>query len=357
MAQSDDAPTPGVPRDHAVEFRGSGPEYFRIWIVNLLLSILTLGIYSAWATVRNRRYLYGSTYLMDSAFDYHATGVQVLRGRLIAVAVVLTWVALGQWAPMAQPFFLLAILPAIPWVVVKARMFQTFNTSWRNVRFGFDRAYGEAYRVFLLWPLAIPFTLGLIYPYILFRRQRFLVDNARFGGESFRLRSSPGFFFGLVLGLGALMLLGYLVLFSAFAVTMAAASGGTSGDPGTAGGIGVYVFVLAVYGLALVGGVVYRTAMLNHVWSHLALRGGSFALRLRFGRMLWIMVSNVVLIALTAGLFTPFAKVRMLRYMLSRATVTIADGDVRAIEAGATAETSATGDELAGAFDFDVGIA
>jgi uncharacterized membrane protein YjgN (DUF898 family) len=39
------------------EFRGTGGEYFRIWIVNLLLTILTLGIYSAWAKVRQLRYL------------------------------------------------------------------------------------------------------------------------------------------------------------------------------------------------------------------------------------------------------------------------------------------------------------
>ena len=36
-----------------LEFRGNGYEYFRIWIVNILLTIMTLGIYSAWAKVRN----------------------------------------------------------------------------------------------------------------------------------------------------------------------------------------------------------------------------------------------------------------------------------------------------------------
>ncbi len=30
-------------------FTGNGGEYFRIWIVNLMLTIVTLGIYSAWA--------------------------------------------------------------------------------------------------------------------------------------------------------------------------------------------------------------------------------------------------------------------------------------------------------------------
>ena len=36
------------------EFTGDAKEFFRIWIVNLALSIVTLGIYSAWAKVRTQ---------------------------------------------------------------------------------------------------------------------------------------------------------------------------------------------------------------------------------------------------------------------------------------------------------------
>ena len=39
-----------------VQFNGRGGEFFGIWIVNILLSIITLGIYSAWAKVRTKRY-------------------------------------------------------------------------------------------------------------------------------------------------------------------------------------------------------------------------------------------------------------------------------------------------------------
>jgi uncharacterized membrane protein YjgN (DUF898 family) len=38
-----------------LEFNGKAGEYFRIWIVNVLLSIVTLGIYSAWSKVRNKQ--------------------------------------------------------------------------------------------------------------------------------------------------------------------------------------------------------------------------------------------------------------------------------------------------------------
>ena len=50
-------------------FTGTGGEYFRIWIVNLILSILTLGIYSAWAKVRTNRYFYGNTQVDNTGFE------------------------------------------------------------------------------------------------------------------------------------------------------------------------------------------------------------------------------------------------------------------------------------------------
>ena len=68
------------------EFRGNGGEYFRIWIVNLLLTIVTLGIYSAWAKVRRLRYFYGNTFLDGQSFDYHGQPLAILKGRLIVVA-------------------------------------------------------------------------------------------------------------------------------------------------------------------------------------------------------------------------------------------------------------------------------
>src|SRR5216117_1580348 len=51
------------------EFTGTAAEYFRIWIVNLFFTLATLGIYSAWAKVRKRRYFYGSTRLDGDSFE------------------------------------------------------------------------------------------------------------------------------------------------------------------------------------------------------------------------------------------------------------------------------------------------
>ena len=60
-------------------FRGDGMEYFKIWIVNILLTIITLGIYSAWATVRNNRYFYSNLYLDNDNFRYLAEPLAILK--------------------------------------------------------------------------------------------------------------------------------------------------------------------------------------------------------------------------------------------------------------------------------------
>ena len=54
------------PTRESFRFHGQAGEYFRIWIVNLSLTILTLGVYSAWAKVCTKRYYYGSIYVDES---------------------------------------------------------------------------------------------------------------------------------------------------------------------------------------------------------------------------------------------------------------------------------------------------
>ena len=66
-------------REEAFTFTGSGSEYFRIWIVNLILSVVTLGIYSAWAKVRRLEYFYRNTRVAGASFDYHGRPLAILK--------------------------------------------------------------------------------------------------------------------------------------------------------------------------------------------------------------------------------------------------------------------------------------
>jgi uncharacterized membrane protein YjgN (DUF898 family) len=137
------------PRELRLSFVGSGSEYFRIWIVNLFLSILTLGIYSAWAKVRREQYFHRNTLLDGSGFDYHGNPKAILKGRVIAVGLVAILFLIGVWKPGYDYLMLLLYSPLIPWLLVRSFIFRARNTSFRGLRFNFLGTYKGACRAFV----------------------------------------------------------------------------------------------------------------------------------------------------------------------------------------------------------------
>src|SRR5438045_7929385 len=104
-------------------------------MVNVLLTLVTIGIYSAWAKVRKRRYLYGYTRLEGDTFDYFASPKAVLRGRIVAVAIFVAYAFAGQIYPPSQFGFWAIGLLALPWLLVKAVSFNARNSAYRGLRF------------------------------------------------------------------------------------------------------------------------------------------------------------------------------------------------------------------------------
>ena len=72
-----------------IVFNGKAGEYFGIWIVNLLLTLITFGVYSPWAKVRRKKYFYNNTLIDNVGFDYHAKPIAILKGRAIAFVLFL----------------------------------------------------------------------------------------------------------------------------------------------------------------------------------------------------------------------------------------------------------------------------
>ena len=76
-------------KNNEVLFEGNTGEFFRIWITNLFLSIITLGIYSPWAKVQNTKYLYQNLVIDGHRFNYIADPIQILKGRLLAIFLLI----------------------------------------------------------------------------------------------------------------------------------------------------------------------------------------------------------------------------------------------------------------------------
>jgi uncharacterized membrane protein YjgN (DUF898 family) len=233
------------PSIHAFSFTGTASEYFGIWIVNVLLSILTFGIYSAWAKVRNKRYFYGNTLLAGYAFDYLAPPTQILKGRLIVFAVFVLWTIAVNFFWWVDGIMLLVVLPLItPWAVVRALTFAARYSSHRNIAFDFHGTVREAFWVYLLVPVGTLLTLGLLLPYAAWRHQRFRIGHAAFGQTPFTFSGSPGEFYRAH-GKAVLLALPFLLagcglaiasilpdLLVELAVSATAPSSGTAHGPG-----------------------------------------------------------------------------------------------------------------------------
>jgi uncharacterized membrane protein YjgN (DUF898 family) len=342
---------------HRPEFRADPGEYFRIWIVNLALTILTLGIYSAWAKVRKLRYFYANTTLAGSAFGYHADPLKILRGRIIAAILVGSYVLATRISPIATLAVFALIGLATPWLVVKSRTFAMRVTSWRGLRFDFAPDYAGAYRAMLGWPLLGIVTLGILMPRAVRERYRFLVSSGRFGPTPFECTPGIARFYktvfgsiGIGLGLGVI---GGLVS-AGLAAALAAALPPTGATRRIVLGV---VPVLLVYALVLPAVHGYTQARnLNEVFSNTTLGRHRFVSNLSASSLISLYWANLALIVVTLGLYTPWAQVRVARYRLEAIELR-AHGSLDEFAAAAAAPVpAAAAEELSSFLDVDFGF-
>ena len=148
----------------ALSFEGSGAEYFKIWIVNILLVIITLGLYYPWAKVRNNRYFYANSMLEGRNFEYHATGRQLILGYLVAMSLFIIYVLIQNISPIGSGVVVLIFFTAFPWIIWRSLKFNLRMSSFSNVRFSFAGDIKGAYINYMLIPIA--FFVALYSPII-----------------------------------------------------------------------------------------------------------------------------------------------------------------------------------------------
>ncbi|MBX5222161.1 DUF898 domain-containing protein [Rhizobium sp. NLR8a] len=314
-------------------FTGTASEYFGIWIVNVLLTIVTLGIYSAWAKVRRNRYFYGNTVLLGRAFEYHATGKQILIGRLIVFAFIVVANILATIHPLFSLVTTILVLIALPWLIARGLRFNARVTSYRNVRFDFTGTAGGAFVSVLLGGFVAFLSLGLLAPVASRWLNRYILNNLRYGNRPFQTDPRVGALYGALVVPALIVVVG-AVLVSTLGSTMIGwlqaykADGVRSelGDALTAVGLyAIFFTVFIVYGLA---SIIYRADVHNMVWSSTWI-DGRHKLRSDLSpvRYAWIAISNVFVTVLTLGLMRPWAAVRLARYVAEHTAIRI-DGEI-----------------------------
>ncbi len=386
VAPSDD--TPHGPRPLQIRFTGSGSEYFRIWIVNLLLSIVTLSLYHPWAKVRRLRYFYGNTLVDGDALDFHGDPWKMLRGFVLVGLLVLCYSVAGRFSPVAALAAVGIFAAVFPALLRASMQFRLHNTSWRSLRFRFSGSLDGAYRAML--PLFIPTLLGAIVglaftdrmhppvwyfkyagfvslltlalaPLAWWNFKRYQHDNYGIGQWQTKLAMGPGAMYGLTFRVIGVMLLSGVVVLIVGGIIAAVVIGvgftketfvqnkGLATVLTIAGALVFYMFALLVpipYSMS-------RTQ--NLIWSNTRCDELRFDSNLMFGPLMGLTIKNWLLMVLTLGFYYPFASVAFYRMRIEAITPQL-HGSLDLLQAQAAAAGDASGDAAGDFFGIDIGL-
>jgi uncharacterized membrane protein YjgN (DUF898 family) len=339
---------PPQERELRFEFTGSAKEYFRIWIVNTLLTIVTLGIYSAWAKVRTKQYFYRHTFVEGTSFEYLADPYKVLKGRLIAAAALALLFGSQHYSLTLYVVVAILFVLATPWVLVKALAFNARNSAYRNIRFAFTGRTGEAFGLYLGMLLLHVVSCGTAYPYVQWRMTSFIVTRHLYGDLRLWWESKAGAYYVVYLVALAIIVPAYVVLFVVMFAGM-----GSERDP--AAMQRAMLPGLAIIYPALLAATAYvRSRVANLTLGGIRLGPHWLTCHQRARDLLLLYVVNFLAVVGSLGLLIPWAKVRMARYHASCLTLH-AVGPLHS-EKLLDEEAGALGEGLSDLGDFDIGI-
>ncbi|ATU91944.1 YjgN family protein [Phyllobacterium zundukense] len=336
---------------HRFTFSGTAKEYFGIWIVNVLLTIITLGIYYAWAKVRRNRYMYGNTALADGRFDYHARPKQILIGQIIVIGFIILYNVLLTFAPALGIILAVIFVIAMPWLIARGLRFNARVTSYRNVRFDFTGRYWGAAKAFFLGPVIAAITLGICAPIASRWMLRYTFRNLLYGGRPVKTEPTLGDLYG-IWWLPALLTIGGWVLIAVLIFPMLTSQIQTltenaSGAESIFGNMATVV--LLYFSLFVVGSIVqglYSAGVRNVGFSATTFDGRHYLLSdMPRWQFVWIVISNLIVTIATLGLMRPWATVRLARFQAAHTEMGF-DGEIGEILSTIKDTGSAVGAEF-----------
>ncbi len=169
-----------------VAFTGDRRELLGIVLTNTALNLLTLGIYRFWAVTNLRRFYWRNTSVDGDPFEYTGTGLELLLGAVIVLAVIFGFTLLLQVSGGIAANLTSLIILLYPLAVWRARRYRLARTRWRGIRFS-QQGGQWAYTVkFYGWYLLTTLTLGIAYPFLRRHRHGALLAAMSFGNQPAR---------------------------------------------------------------------------------------------------------------------------------------------------------------------------
>ena len=288
--------------EHPLEFTGSGGEYFRVWIVNVLLSVITLGFYTPWARRRTAQYFYSHTLVTDSPLEFTAPQGKMVKGFVLLVLITLAYnIAANTGQDTAVALFLLAGAALAPFIWASAMRFRLGATRWRGLRLQFTASWKEVY--IASWPV---FALALVWFGVFFGLQMLspeLSDVLQAAEEEIRKPRMPAF----TPAMGGLLVLGLVLTVLCFIrleynyKSLLVRRAHLGAEPGR--WKPVYMDFVKVW-LATVAVFIVCVVLISVLVSVLA--GGSLALAAAASKQLGLWMFVILMVAIVAGVFLLF---------------------------------------------------
>ncbi len=377
-----------------LKFHGQGGEYFKIWIVNLLLTVLTFGIYSPWAKIRKMKYMNQSTEFKGSRMDYHAEPIPILIGRIIAILLFAVYFWSGQINWAAGLLGLIVVVLVIPFLFVKSIRFKAKNTSYRNIRFGFRGTIQDAYHIwfrygafyFALTAIAIlslrifgnvpsgakgaallraqpaiiiPLVIGLINliytikiaPHFLSAIYNYFYNNLYYGNAKVSIHANPDSVSEHIVG-PYLKAVGMFILYIIGFILFAALLGLISKSKALL--VLLVPMAFGIYGFLFYMSLLFPFLTLLFVWNRLGILNYKSKITLSKSDFIGLAFTNLLAMGFSFGLLIPWAQIRYRKLVTEAKAFNIDDLDQ--FTAASSSSDSPIGDEIMDIFDFDFEI-
>lgn len=376
-----------------IKFTGSGSEYFRIWIVNLLLMLLTLGLYFPWAKVRRMRYFYGNTVVDGEPLGFHGDPKKMFKGFVLVGLLFGLYSAAGKFSPTAGFVALLIVVAIWPALFKSSMQFRQANTSWRGLRFRFhgslagaylaavplflpglvvvgitaitsitpDAPQGAALPLWLQWLAGGTLLAALVAtPLLLWSLKRYQHNHYGLASLQTHFKAGAGSFYILFAKTFGVAVLAVLVcMVATMGLVLALGLGFNFGDMAKSKGL---ILISTLVPLASILAMLvlikpYAVArMQNLVWTQTGNASMRFVSELGFKPLLWLTIKNWLLVVLTLGLYWPFAAVALARLRLEAVEVKTRFNAETLISHVKAMQGEAAGDAAGDFFGIDIGL-
>ena len=350
-------------RGPAIDFTGRWQEFLPVALTNLLLTIVTLGIYRFWAKARERRYLWSRTRFVDDSLEWTGTGTEMLIGFLIVMAMLLpallvlnfgieAMVLRGMFVAAGLTAFILYGLLFYLYHVAHFRSlrYRLSRTFWRGIRGGSDES-GWQYGWSATWKTAAGWAVfGLLVPWSMTQLWNERWSRMSFGPLPFAAHAHEN-------GLMKRWLLVYLtpivgvILMVVFGVAAVVVGGaGDTDEPPVAFMIGIFLVLGLTYLTFLLVSLSFYALFYRHVAAATTIGTVRFAFTARTRDWLKLILGHIGLVVVTLGVGLLFLGYRNWSFIIRHLE---AAGSID-FEALTQSETRSPADAegLADAFDF-----